>query len=38
MKKERDEINSLAYIGKWQALVGVELKFHLWLKALSEHV
>ena len=29
MKKEKSEINSLVYIGKWQALVRVEPKFRL---------
>ena len=37
-QKEKGEINSLVYMGKWQALVGVEPKFHLWWRALSEHV
>ena len=37
MKKENDEINVLAYMGKWQALVRVEPKFCLWRSALSEH-
>ena len=38
MKKEKGEINVLVYMGKWWALVGVELKFRLWQRALSEHV
>ena len=38
MKKEKGEINWLVYMGKWQALVGVELKFCPWQRALSEHV
>ena len=38
MKKEKGEINVLVYMGKWWALVRVELKFRLWQRALSEHV
>ena len=38
MKKEKGEINMLVYMGKWWTLVGVELKFCLWRRALSEHV
>ena len=37
--EEREgEINALVYIGKWWALLRVELKFCLWWRALSEHV
>ena len=28
-EEEKGEINLLVYIGKWRALVGVELKFYL---------
>ena len=38
MKKEKDEINSLVYMGKWWALVRVKPKFHPCWRALSEHV
>ena len=38
MKKEKGEINALAYMGKWRALAGVEPKFCLWQRALSGHV
>ena len=37
MKKEKGEINSLVYKGKWRALVGVKPKFRPWWRALSEH-
>ena len=30
MKKEKGEVNVLACMGKWRALVGVEPKFRLW--------
>ena len=35
MKKEKGEINALAYMGKWQALVRVKPKFYLWQRALK---
>ena len=38
MKEEKDEINMLVYMGKWRALVGVEPKFCLWWRVLSENV
>ena len=37
--EEREgEINVLAYMEKWQALVGVQPNFCLWRRTLSEHV
>ena len=38
MKTEKNEINVLVYMEKWQALVGVKPKFCLSRRALSEHV